>query len=79
MDKLTWDTLFEQSKGLYDVAMESWNHSSKLETMDGERVKTRSKAKHQVSEYIEIYHNRKRLHSTLGYLNPIAYKTKKVV
>ncbi|MBM4208551.1 MAG: DDE-type integrase/transposase/recombinase, partial [Gammaproteobacteria bacterium] len=44
----------------YDnAAMESWNHSFKVEAIHGERFKTRSDAKHQVFEYIEVYYNRK--------------------
>jgi transposase InsO family protein len=63
----------------YDnAAMESWNHSFKVEAIHGERFKTRSEAKSQVFEYIEVYYNRKRLHSTLGYLNPEAFEAKKV-
>ena len=63
----------------YDnAAMESWNHSFKVEAVHGERFKTRSEAKYQVSDYIEVYYNRKRLHSKLGYLSPIAFETKKV-
>jgi putative transposase len=63
----------------YDnAAMESWNHSFKVEAVHGERFKTRSEAKYQVFEYIEVYYNRKRLHSKLGYLSPIAFETKKV-
>ncbi|MSS75574.1 MAG: hypothetical protein EXR90_01380 [Methyloglobulus sp.] len=44
----------------------------------GERFKTRSDAKHQVFEYIEAHYHRKRLHSKLDYLSPIAFETKKV-
>jgi transposase InsO family protein len=63
----------------YDnAAMESWNHSFNVEAVHGERFVTRSEAKYQVFEYIEVYYNRKRLHSKLGYLSPIAFETKKV-
>jgi transposase InsO family protein len=63
----------------YDnAAMESWNHSFKVEAVHGERFKTRSEAKCHVFEYIEVYYNRKRLHSKLGYLSPVAFETKKV-
>jgi putative transposase len=63
----------------YDnAAMESWNHSFKVEAIHGERFKTRSDAKHQVFEYIEVYYNRKRLHSRLGYLSPEAFEAQKV-
>ena len=61
----------------YDnAAMESWNHSFKVEAVHGERFRTRSEAKHQVL-YIEVYYNRKRLHSKLGYLSPEAFEAKK--
>ncbi len=63
----------------YDnAAMESWNHSFKVEAVHGERFKTRSDAKRQVFEYIEVYYNRKRLHSKLGYLSPDVFEAKKV-
>jgi putative transposase len=63
----------------YDnAAMESWNHSFKVEAVHGERFKGRSDAKHQVFEYIEVYYNRKRLHSKLGYLSPDAFEARKV-
>ena len=63
----------------YDnAAMESWNHSFKVEAVHGERFKNRSEAKSQVFEYIEVYYNRKRLHSGLGYLSPEAFETKNV-
>lgn len=63
----------------YDnAAMESWNHSFKVEAVHHERFKTRSEAKRQVFEYIEVYYNRKRLHSKLGYVTPVAFETKKV-
>jgi hypothetical protein len=32
-----------------------------------ERFDTHARARVAVAEYIEIYHNRKRMHSTLGY------------
>lgn len=63
----------------YDnAAMESWNHSLKVEAIHGERFVTRQMAKDQVFEYIEIYYNRKRLHSRLGYLSPEAFELRHV-
>ena len=63
----------------YDnAAMESWNHSLKVEAIHGERFSTRQDAKKQVFEYIEIYYNRKRLHSSLGYLSPEAFEQRHV-
>lgn len=63
----------------YDnAAMESWNHSFKVEAIHGEKFKTRDEAKKHVFEYIEVYYNRKRLHSTLGFLSPESFEVKMV-
>ncbi len=63
----------------YDnAAMESWNHSLKVEAIHGERFTTREQAKTQVFDYIEAYYNRKRLHSRLGYLSPEAFEQQNV-
>jgi putative transposase len=63
----------------YDnAATESWNHSLKVEAIHGERFVTREQTRAQVFEYIEVYYNRKRLHSTLGYLSPVAFEARQV-
>jgi len=63
----------------YDnAAMESWNHSLKVEAIHGERFVTRQIARNQVFDYIEVYYNRKRLHSRLGYLSPEAFELRHV-
>jgi len=63
----------------YDnAAMESWNHSFKVEAIHGERFATREEAKTQVFDYIEAYYNRQRLHSRLGYLSPAAFEQQNV-
>jgi putative transposase len=62
----------------YDNAsMESWNHSFKVEAIHGERFSTRTDAKNHVFEYIDVYYNRKRLHSRLGYLSPVYFEAQK--
>lgn len=62
----------------YDnAAMESWNHSLKVEAIHGERLETREQAKSHVFEYIEVDYNRARLHSTLGYLSPEQFELAK--
>lgn len=63
----------------YDnAAMESWNHSLKVEAIHGERFVTREQAKAQVFDYIEVYYNRQRLHSTLGYVSPVEFELSEV-
>lgn len=63
----------------YDNAsMESWNHSFKVEAIHGEKFSTRTYAKNHVFEYIDIYYNRKRLHSRLGYLSPVCFEAQMV-
>lgn len=63
----------------YDnAAMESWNHSLKVEAVHGERFVTRAQAKSHLFEYIEIYYNRTRLHSSLGYLSPTEFELSQV-
>jgi putative transposase len=63
----------------YDnAAMESWNHSLKVEAIHGERFATREIAKSAVFDYIEVYYNRQRLHSTLGYQTPEQFELSRV-
>ena len=59
--------------------MESWNHSFKVEAIHGEKLTTRALTKNHVFEYIEIYYNRKRLHSTIGYKTPESFEVKMVL
>jgi len=61
-----------------NAAMESWNHSLKVEAVHGERFVTRTQAKKQLFEYIEVYYNRQRLHSTLDYLSPEQFELSRV-
>jgi putative transposase len=52
---------------------ESWFGSFKNERVYGERFETREEMMSMAFEYIEVFYNRKRLHSTLGYKSPQQY------
>ncbi len=52
---------------------ESWFGSFKNERVYGERFETRDEIKEMTFEYIEVFYNRKRRHSTLDYKSPMQY------
>ena len=55
----------------YDNAVaESFFHTLKTEHVYQEKCITREEAKRSIFEYIEVFYNRKRAHSFLGYLSP---------
>jgi len=60
------------SKGnCYDNAVaESFFHTLKTEHTNFHRYRIREEAKSSIFEYIEVFYNRQRLHSTTGYLSP---------
>ncbi|MDN3459877.1 IS3 family transposase [Rhodococcus sp. APC 3903] len=53
-----------------NTAAESFFATLKNEMYYRERFNTRSRARFAVAEYIEVFYNRQRLHSTLGYRTP---------
>lgn len=59
----------------YDNAVvESFFKSLKAEIPKDDRSKTREETRSRIFEYIEVFYNRKRLHSTLGYQSPVEYE-----
>ncbi len=58
--------------------MENWNGSFKVEAVHGELFKTQDDAKQHIFDYIDVYYNRQRLHSKLGYLSPAEFEDKLV-
>ncbi len=55
----------------YDNAIaESFFAALKLELMEGPIYSTREHATQAIFEYLEIFHNRIRMHSSLGYRSP---------
>lgn len=55
-----------------NAPMESFWGKLKSEWLRDKRFRTREEAKTAIFEYIEIYYNRKRLHSTNGYKTPVS-------
>ncbi len=55
---------------LDNAPMESFFASLKTEHVHPVRFRTREEAKTAVFEYIEIFYNRQRLHSAVGYRTP---------
>ena len=54
--------------------MESFFASLKKELTHGETFATREEARASIFEYIEVFYNRSRLHSSLGYLSPAEFE-----
>src|SRR5207244_5863536 len=57
---------------LDNAAMESWFSTLKSEL--GERFDDPGRAKHQLFDYIEIFYNQRRRHSSLDYVSPGEYE-----
>lgn len=61
----------------YDNAcVESFFSSLKNELVHEERYRSRAQARTSIFEYIEVFYNRTRRHSTLGYLSPLDFETR---
>jgi len=59
----------------YDNAYaESFFHTLKVELVHRRRFKTRAEAEAAIFEYIEVWYNRRRIHSALGYRSPMEYE-----
>lgn len=61
----------------YDNAViESFWHSLKVELVHRRSFGTRIEAEQAIFEYIEVFYNRVRLHSSIGYLSPAEFEAK---
>jgi len=63
IQKFKWDNAVAES--LFDTL--------KVELIHRTKFRTREEAKRKIFEYVEIYYNRKRAHSTLGFLSSFEY------
>ena len=57
-----------------NAAMESFWSTLKTELVHHEQYASRDDARQSIFEYIEVFYNRKRLHSALGYQSPEAFE-----
>ena len=59
----------------YDnAAMESFFSTLKSELVNREEFKSEEEARRLIFDYIEVYYNRQRRHSTLNYQTPTEYR-----
>ena len=65
---LTWAVPF-------NAVAESFFHSLKTEHVYLQKFITREEAQRSIFEFIEVFYNRERLHSTLGFCSPVEYET----
>ncbi len=57
---------------------ESFFHTLKVELIHRNKFMTREEAKRKIFEYVEMYYNSRRAHSTLGYLSPFEFEKQKI-
>lgn len=57
-----------------NAVAESFFGGLKKEFVHDAKFKTRQEAKDKLFEWIEVFYNRKRLHSTLDYMSPVEYE-----
>ncbi|RYD07013.1 hypothetical protein N752_00090 [Desulforamulus aquiferis] len=57
-----------------NAVMESFFHTLKTELIFHRNYETRIQARRDVFEYIEVFYNLVRLHSSIGYMSPENYE-----
>ena len=57
-----------------NAVAESFFHTLKTERVFQQRYTSHEQAKQSIFEYIEVFYNRQRLHSTIGYQAPLVYE-----
>lgn len=62
-----------------NAPMESFFHSLKVELVHHRDYSTREEARRDIIEYMEMFYNWERLHSSLGYATPAEYENMQLV
>lgn len=57
-----------------NAVSESFFATLKIELVHGENYRTHDEAQQSIFEYIEVFYNRERLHSTLNYRSPVDFE-----
>ncbi|QZN87079.1 integrase core domain-containing protein [Cellulomonas sp. C5510] len=64
----------------YDNAViESFWSRMQVELLDRQSWRTRLELANAIFEYLEIFHNRQRRHSALGWLTPLEFETRQPI
>jgi len=56
-----------------NAVIESWHATLQTELLDRRQWRTRDELRTALFHFIEIFYNRRRLHSSLGYLSPVEF------
>jgi putative transposase len=76
LDRLGVTVSMSRKGNCWDNAVvESFFSTLKLEGCHNKQFATRAEARRAVFEFIEVWYNRQRLHSTLGYLSPDTFES----
>jgi len=57
-----------------NAVVESFFATLKGELLYPNKIRTRKQAREMIFDYVEVFYNRERKHSALGYLSPVAYE-----
>lgn len=57
-----------------NAVVESFFHTLKVELVHHRRYHTRDEARQDIFEWIEVFYNRQRRHSTLGFRSPAEFE-----
>ena len=75
LDRYSFVQSMSSTGNCYDNAlMESFFHTLKTELIYFEKYRIRQEARGSVFEYIEIFYNRIRKHSSLNYCSPVEFE-----
>ena len=70
-------SMSRKGDGYDNALMESFFGAFKEECVERHTFKTRAEAKQVIFEYLEVFYNRQRKHSSLGYVSPANYEKMK--